>query len=158
MQAPPPVGLTLIDQHNWQAALDVQVTPDQLQYVAGHQPVALVILAKAYVRPGDLEWEPLAVTLGASVVAVVALAHAPAHTELLHLAVDAPRQGQGLGSAAVKLLVAHVRETRPAAEDVRLTVHPGNARAQRLYRSRGFLPNGELRDGEPVWLLDIKRR
>ena len=158
MEGPPPVGLTLIDQHNWRAALDVQVTPDQLQYVAGHHPVALVILAKAYVRPGDLEWEPLAVTLGMSVVAVVALAHAITYTELLHLAVDAPRQGQGLGSAAVELLVAHVRETRPDAEDVRLTVHPENTCAQHLYRSRGFIPTGEIRDGEPVWLLHIKRR
>jgi ribosomal protein S18 acetylase RimI-like enzyme len=154
----PVVQLTLIDQHNWRAALDVQVTPDQLQYVAGYQPVALVILAKAYVWPGDLEWEPLAITLEAAVVAVAALAHATAHTELLHLAVDAPRQGQGLGSAAVELLVAHVRECRPDAEDVRLTVHPENERAQRLYRRQGFLPTGESRDGEAVWLLDLKRR
>lgn len=158
MEDPPPVGLTLIDQHNWRAALEVQVTPDQLQYVAGHQPVALVILAKAYVRPGELDWEPLAITLGASVVAVVALAHAPSHTELLHLAVDAPRQGQRVGSAAVQLLVAHVIKTRPDAQDVRLTVHPENKPAQRLYRSQGFLPNGESRDGEPVWLLNIHRR
>jgi diamine N-acetyltransferase len=148
----------MIGQHNWRAALEVQVTSNQLQYVAGHQPVALVILAKAYVRPGDLEWEPLAITVGASVVAVVALAHAPSHTELLHLAVDARRQGQGVGSAAVELLVAHVIKTRPDAQDVRLTVHPENTRAQRLYRSRGFLPNGESRDGEPVWSLNIQRR
>lgn len=158
MEAPLPIGLTPIDQHNWRAALDVRVNADQLHYVAGHQPVALVILAKAYVRAGDLEWEPLAVTLGASVVAVVALAHAMTHTELLHLAVDAPRQGRGLGSAAVELLLAHVRETRPDADDVRLTVHPENAWAQHLYRGRGFLPNGAVNDGEPVWSLNIKPR
>ncbi len=153
----PTVVLTPIDQHNWRAALDVQVTLDQLQYVAGHQPVALVILAKAYVRPGDLEWEPLAVTAGASVVGVVALAHANTHTELLHLAVDVSKQGQGIGSAAVDLLLAHVAETRPGAEDVRLAVHPDNRRAQRLYRSRGFSPNGQVREGEPIWSLNIKR-
>jgi diamine N-acetyltransferase len=158
MEDPPPLHLALIDQHNWRAALAVQVTPDQLPYVSGHQPVALVILAKAYVRPGDLDWEPLAVIAGASVVGVVALAHASAHTELLHLAIDVSQQGQGVGSAAVELLVAHVAETRPDAEDVRLAVHPDNERAQRLYRSRGFLPTGELRDGEPVWSLNLRRK
>jgi len=150
--------LALIDQHNWRAALSVHITPDQLKYVAGHQPVALVILAKAYVRPGDLDWEPLAVTAGASVLAVVALAHASAHTELLHLAVDVAQQGQGIGSAAVELLLAHVAQTRPGAKEVRLTVHPENRRAQRLYRNRGFSPNGEVRDGEPVWSLKLKRQ
>lgn len=150
--------LARIDQHNWRAALAVHVRPDQLGYVAGHQPVALVILAKAYVRPGNLDWEPLAVTAGASVVGVVALAHASLHTELLHLAVDVSKQGQGIGSAAVALLMAHVAETRPAAEEVRLAVHPDNGPAQRLYRSRGFSPNGEVRDGEPMWTLNLRHR
>lgn len=132
------------------------VTPDQLVYVAGHQPVALVILAKAYVRAGDLDWEPLAVTAGGPVVGVVALAHATLYTELLHLAVDVAHQGQGVGSAAVELLVAHVVATRPDAEAVRLTVHPENGRAQRLYRSQGFLPNGDVQDGEPIWSLSLR--
>lgn len=146
-----------MDRHNWRAALAVRVTPDQLPYVAGHQPVALVILAKAYVRPGNLAWEPLAVTAEASVVAVVALAHAGTHTEMLHLAVDVAQQGQGVGSAAVDLLVAHIRRTRPQAVAVRLTVHPENVRAQRLYRGRHFVPTGDMRDGEPVWSLNLRQ-
>lgn len=154
----PLLRLTPIDQHNWRAALAVHVTPEQLRYVAGHQPVALVILAKAYVRPGDFDWEPLAITAGASVLGVVALAHASAHTELLHLAVDVPQQGQGIGSAAVELLLAHVAQTRPDAEDVRLAVHPENGRAQRLDRNRGFSPNGEVRDGEAIWSANLKRK
>jgi ribosomal protein S18 acetylase RimI-like enzyme len=77
-----------------------------------------------------------------SVVGVVALAHAPAHTELLHLAIDASMQGRGVGSAAVGLLVAHVAETRPSSRRVELTVHPENARAQRLYRTRASCRSG----------------
>lgn len=156
MEKSHPLGLAPIDQYNWRAALAVEVTPGQLRFVAGYQPVALVILAKAYVRSGDLDWEPLAIMSGASVVAVVALAHSGTHTELLHLAVDAARQGQGVGSASVDLLVAHVIKTRQHAEDVRLTVHPDNERAHRLYQSRGFLPNGERRDGEAVWSLRLR--
>ena len=156
MDVPPPLSLAPIDQRNWRAAVAVQVSPDQVRLVAGHQPVALVILAKAYVRQGDLDWEPLALTTAASVVGVVALAHAQAHTELLHLAIDVSEQGRGIGSAAVELLIAHVAETRPNSQEVRLTVHPDNERAQRLYRSRGFSPNGHVRDGEPMWSLNLK--
>jgi diamine N-acetyltransferase len=157
VEDPPPLRLAPIDQSNWRAAVAVQVSPDQVTLVAGHQPVALVILSKAYVRPGDLDWEPLALTKEGSVVGVVALAHAHAHTELLHLAIDESMQGRGVGSAAVGLLVAHVAETRPSSRQVQLTVHPDNARAQRLYRSRGFLPTGQVRDGEPMWSLDLNR-
>ena len=158
MKDPPRLHLAPIDRHNWRAALAVQVTAAQLPYVSGHQPVALVILAKAYVRPDDLDWEPLAVMEGGSVVGVAALAHSSTHTELLHLSVDVSKQGRGVGSAAVDVLVAHVAETRPDAREVRLTVHPDNDRAQRLYRSRGFVPNGQVRDGEPVWSLNLERR
>ena len=151
------LGLAALDCANWRAALAVQVTTAQLPYVAGHQPVALVILAKAHLRLGDLEWEPLAVTSGTSVLAVVALAHARTHSELLHLAVDVAHQGRGVGTAAVMLLVAHVVRTRPDADEVRLTVHPKNAPAQRLYRRCGFSPTGDLHDGEPVWALPLER-
>lgn len=157
MEDLPPLRLAPIDQRNWRAAVAVQVAPDQIRLVAGHQPVALVILAKAYVRPGDLDWEPLALTAAGSVVGVVALAHAYAHTDLLHLAIDVSKQGRGVGSSAVELLVAHIAETRPTSREVRITIHPDNARAQRLYRSRGFLPTGQARDGEPMWSLDLKR-
>jgi diamine N-acetyltransferase len=152
-----PFRLEAINQHNWRAAVAVRVSEDQLRFVAGHQPVALVILAKAYIRPGDIDWEPLAVISDASVVGVVALAHFEGYTELLHLAIDTTRQGQGIGSAAVKLVLAHVAASRAGCQEVRLTVHPDNTRAQRLYRSVGFSPNGAMRENEPIWTLTLQR-
>lgn len=155
MDNPHALRLVPIDQHNWQASLAVEVTPEQLPHVAGHQPVALVILAKAYIRPGDLDWEPLALNSGDSIIGVVALAHSPTHTELRHLAIDARNQGRGIGSRAVELVLAHVTETRPRCQEVRLTVHPANERAQRLYLRSGFQPNGQMSDGEPIWVLAL---
>ena len=157
VEDPPPFRLEAIDQHNWRAAVAVRVSADQLRFVAGHQPVALVILAKAYVRPGDLDWEPLAVVSDAMVVGVVALAHSDSDTELLHLAIDTARQGQGIGSAAVKLVLEHVAASRPGCLEVRLTVHPDNTRAHGLYRSVGFSPTGEMREDEPIWSLKLGR-
>lgn len=157
MGDPSAFRLEAIDQHNWRAAVAVRVSDDQVRFVAGHQPVALVILAKAYVRPGDLDWEPLAVISDASVVGVVALAHSAGHTELLHLAIDMKRQGQGIGSAAIQLVLAHVTASRPGCQKVWLTVHPDNARAQRLYQRVGFSPSGEMRENEPIWSLTLER-
>lgn len=146
-----PLRLAAIDAHNWRDTLTVRVADEQLSFVAGHQPVALVVLAKAYVRPDGLDWEPLAVVRGDRVVGVLALAHAATHSELLHLAVDASQQGRGVGTDVVGLVVAHLGATRPACREVRLTVHPENDRALRLYGRNGFRPTGEHRDGEPVW-------
>ena len=145
-----PLRLAPIHQHNWRASVAVRVAPDQLPSVAGYQPVALVILAKAYVRPGDLDWEPLALMSADSVVGVVCLAHSPTRTEMRHLAVDAGMQGRGVGSAAVALVVAHVTRTRPDCEQVRLTVHPENERAQRVYRSSGFCRVGSCAPASPA--------
>jgi len=152
-----PLQLAPIDRHNWRASLAVQVSPEQVSLVAGYQPVGLVILAKAYVRPGNLDWEPLALTSASSVVGVLALAHSPTQTELLHLAIDADSQGRGVGSLAVALVLAHVAATRPDCRQVQLTVHPDNERAQRLYLKFGFLPNGHMRDGEAIWLVKLER-
>jgi hypothetical protein len=52
--------LVPIDQSNWRDTLRVRVTDGQLPMVADVQPIALVILAKAYVRDGGRRWEPLA--------------------------------------------------------------------------------------------------
>jgi hypothetical protein len=49
------IRLAPLDQHNWRASLQVQVAPEQLQFVAGYAPVALIILAKAYIRPNELD-------------------------------------------------------------------------------------------------------
>ena len=151
MADPAPLRLVAIDADNWRAALAVGVTDDQLPFVAGHQPVALVVLAKAYVRPGGLDWEPLAVVRDDDVVGILALAHDATSSDLLHLAIDQAHQGEGLGTAAVGLVVDHLSATRPRCEELRLTVHPENAPAQRLYGRAGFRPTGEERDGEPVW-------
>jgi hypothetical protein len=50
--------LAEIDESNWRRALAVEVRTDQVPFVADHQPVALVILSKCYVRPGGNDGRP----------------------------------------------------------------------------------------------------
>ena len=146
------VRLVPVDRSNWRAATAVAVTPKQLRFVADHQPVALVILAKSFVRSGGLEWEPLAIIdEDERIVGVLALAHGGSAAEIFHLAVDAPLQGRGIGAAALQSIVGWTRRRRPEARTLVLTVHPENERARRLYTTAGFAPTGEFRHGEPEW-------
>lgn len=152
------VGLEPVVAENWRRALLVTVRPEQLAFVADHQPVALVILAKSYVRPGGRQWEPLAIVdeVG-NIVGLVALAHSGTSTEMLHLAIDAASQGQGLGTAAVDAIIGYVHRGRPSCRELTLSVHPDNELAQHVYRSAGFEPTGALRDGEPLFALELAR-
>lgn len=148
------VELRAIDRDNWRDLLAVRVRPDQLRFVADHQPVVLVVLAKAYVRPGDRRWTPLAIYDGSQPIGVAALADDGGSCELFHLVIDHDLQGRGHGASALGLLIGHARD-RLRVRRLELTVHPQNHAAERLYRGAGFVPTGETRHGEPVWLLEL---
>lgn len=70
-------------------------------------------------------------------------------TGLGGMIVDAAEQGNGIGWAAVEALVERLAG-RPGAREIRLSCHPANARAERLYRALGFEPTGEFEDDEMV--------
>jgi diamine N-acetyltransferase len=145
------ISLLPIDQSNWRDTLDVVVTDDQLRFLADHQPVVLVMLAKAYLALGDKRWTPLAIVDDdRGLVGVVALADRAGTCEMLHLAIDRHHQHQGFGTRALAEIVAFAREALGCAH-LELTVHPENTAAQRLYAGGGFSPTGSQRHGEPVW-------
>ena len=85
-----PVRLRPIDGSNWRESLAVEVTAEQLRFVADHQPVALVMLAKAYVRPGGFDWWPLSIHREAdgALVGVGELVVGAPSLRLVHLAID----------------------------------------------------------------------
>ena len=152
------VRVVPIDAGNWRSALEVRVTPEQLRFVADHQPVALVILAKAYLRPGDREWEPLAfVDADGHVVGVVALAHSDETCQIRHFAIDSRHQRRGFGVRAMAAIVEHVARHRPQCRQLLLTFHPANDAARRTYARAGFVDTGREHDGEPVWARQVGR-
>lgn len=152
------VLIELIDASNWREALEVRVRDEQLPFVADHQPVALVILAKCFVRPSGHRWEPLLVRdSGGGVVGVLALEHGADACEVRNFAVDARRQGEGLGTAAMKAVIQ--RLVRPGSDCGELVVsaHPDNEVAHNAYRSAGFDASDETRNGQPVFRYKIDR-
>lgn len=152
------VRVVPIDASNWHSAVEVQVSPQQVQFVADHQPVALVILAKAYVRPEEREWEPLAfVDEAGHTVGVVALVHSVDACRIRHFAIDARQQNRGLGALAMSATVEHVKHGRPLCRKLLVSFHPENHPARRLYSRTGFADTGEQQDGEPVWTLVVEQ-
>jgi RimJ/RimL family protein N-acetyltransferase len=152
------VVLEPIDEGNWQESLGVHVADEQLAFVADHQPVALVILAKCHLRPGRRRWEPLLIRDERGVaVGVVAVAHGPDDCEVRHFAIDVTSQGRGLGTAAVVALVGRARHAQSTCRALTVGAHPDNAVAQHIYRTTGFVETGEKRNGEPMFRLDVSR-
>jgi diamine N-acetyltransferase len=152
------VELTPIDQSNWREANKVLVRDDQLRFVAAHQPVALVILAKAFLQVDGKDWEPYAfLNDQREIVGVVALAFEDVLCELFHLAIDQTMQGRGYGTAAVASIIEYATGKR-SCTSLSLTVHPDNANADHIYKQAGFVATGETRNGEPILLFTRERQ
>jgi len=150
------VELAPITSANSHDAMAVQAGAGQLRFLAGHQPVALVILAKAFVRVGDVDWWPYLVQDAGQCVGVLALAderQRDGQVALFHLLIDASRQRGGYGRAALRL-VLELAGSLTGCQRLRLTVHPDNHVAIRLYLSEGFSQDGVTGDGE----LRLSRR
>jgi diamine N-acetyltransferase len=69
------------------------------------------------------------------------------------LVIDADRQGEGSGRAAVATLLERFREAGAVA--AALSYQPENERARALYKSLGFRETGERADGEAVARLAL---
>ena len=147
--------LVEIDESNWRRALAVEVRPDQVPFVADHQPVALVILSKCYVRPDDQRWTPYLALDDKEPVGVVAVASQGDDAHLRHFAIDHRRQGEGLGRMLLDAVVAAISRTQPMCRSVIVTAHPENETALSLYLSAGFHRTGAFSGVEPVLSLDL---
>ena len=135
---------------NWRDGLAVRAGDGQARFVAAYEPVMLVILAKAAVRVGGVEWWPFLLKDQASTVGVVGVAdHRRDHRVLTiyHLLIDEDQQRRGYGRAALQRIIELGRQSE-GCDLLRLTVNPENAAAIALYQSAGFAVTGTDNDGE----------
>ena len=153
----PRLSLVELDSSNWRSALAIRVSPEQLRFVADFQPVALVSLAKAYVRPGGRVWKPMAFLNGNEMIGLITIAHPDDATqcELLHFVIDLDWQGKRLGRPAMQTVIDHIRRTLPACRSIELTVDSSNQIAMHLYEPMGFRHTGLERAGDPLYRLDL---
>jgi diamine N-acetyltransferase len=131
------VRLEPITAANWRVAGALRLAPGQLSLVAEYEPVAFVILARTYIGYENGVWHPLvAVAVADELVGVLALVDEGSTWALRSFMIDASFQGQGHGRAVVIEAIEYVRAR--GATSLRLTVHPSNTGAIRLYESLGF--------------------
>ena len=134
---------------DWRAVADVAPTDDQRGFVYA--------LAGRYIlmteRGGP--WTSLGVYADETVVDHVmwGLDDDGSHW-IGGLVIDRSHQGHGLGRAVTQTLVDWFR-AQPGHWVTRLTYHPDNAAAAALYASLGFVPTGEVDEGEIVAELRV---
>lgn len=153
------ITLKLVDESNWRQALTLSVLPSQQHFVADHLPVVAIALAKAYIRPDGLTWQPYAIYADQQMVGFVEVAlerHQPDDCWLFHFFIDHNHQGRGYGRAAMQALIRLIKQTQPTCTAMCLVVHPENAAAQLLYHRIGFEATGEYRWGEPIYRLSFR--
>jgi diamine N-acetyltransferase len=156
------ITLVQVNADNWRDTLALSVYPEQQRFVADFAPIALIALAKAYIRPDDMLYSPYAIYADEQMVGFFEFACQP-DTEnrywLFHFFIDQAEQGKGYGKAALITFIQKVQESYPRCRELRLSVHPDNVAAVRLYSGLGFQPAGEMFDnGELVYALPLVPR
>ncbi len=152
------VALVPVTAANWRAALGLRVTPAQLPFVADHQPVAAVALAKAYVGAMGHVWSPMLILGGPVPVGFLALTHPasdPGQAWVFHFFIDHRHQRQGHARAAMGALLTLLRNRVPGVGRVNLLVHPQNAAARGLYGCCGFALTNRVVDGDLEMALPL---
>ena len=142
------VELDAVDEGNWEACAALRCAPGQERFVAS---VSFYLCLCHY----EGTWQPLAIRAGDDVVGFVMWAVDPADGShwIGGLVIDAARQGEGHGRAAVAALLDRFRAA--GARAAALSCASENERAGALYASLGFRPTGELSDGETVARLAL---
>ena len=127
----------------------LEVAPEQTAFVAPNA----VSFAEAYFEPKA--WFR-AIYADDEPVGFAMLSLDPEKPEyyLWRLMIAAGAQGRGYGRAAVHLLVDHVR-TLPGATELLVSWVPTDGGPEPFYRGLGFIPTGEIHDGEAVARLAL---
>lgn len=143
------ITLRPVTSREFPAMVRLKVTPAQEEFVAPN----LYSIAEAYV---EATWTPLAIYAGEEPVGFAMYGHDPETDRwwIIRFMIDVGQQGRGYGRAALRALIARMAE-RHGCRQIFLGYVPGNAVAERLYAQAGFLPTGEIEDGEIVARLDL---
>jgi diamine N-acetyltransferase len=76
---------------------------------------------------------------------------------LWRLMIDAGHQRKGIGKEVIRQIVEHVR-SRPGVRSFATSYVPGPGTPGPFYLSLGFVPNGEVEDGEIIVVYPLHER
>lgn len=143
------VVLHEVDDENWRAVADVAPLAEQCRYV----PALAARYLLLSLREGI--WHSLAVCADDSVVGHIMWGRDEDGSYWLGgMLIDGTEQGKGVGRAAVRTLMEWLAQ-RQDCRELRLSYHPDNAVAARLYASVGFQPTDIASGDEVVASLSV---
>ncbi|WP_332879176.1 GNAT family N-acetyltransferase [Massilia sp. S19_KUP03_FR1] len=132
------VTLEPVTVDNFEALMDMELPPDQAVNLASNA----YSIAQAHYYP---DWRPRAIYCDGAPAGFalydVEGDDEPGHYAIYRLMIDYPRQHQGIGRAAMLLLLAEIRACHNACR-ISICYKPGNVTAQRFYGSLGFTETG----------------
>ncbi|UUU31637.1 GNAT family N-acetyltransferase [Streptomyces sp. CA-210063] len=144
------VALHDVDDENWRAVADVAPLDGQRRYVPALAARYLLLSLREGV------WNSLAVCADDTVVGHVMWGRDEDGSYWIGgMLIDAAEQGKGVGRAAARTLMRWLAD-RTDCEVLRLSYHPDNTTAERLYTSLGFRPLPTVEDDEVVAELSAK--
>jgi diamine N-acetyltransferase len=143
------VVLHEVDDANWRAVADIAPLDEQRRYVPA--------LAARYLLLSSREgiWHSMAVCADDTVVGHIMWGRDDDGSHWLGgMVIDGPEQGNGVGRAAVRTLMEWLAQ-REDCRELRLSYHPDNTVAAKLYASLGFQPTAALSGDEVVASLSV---
>jgi diamine N-acetyltransferase len=146
------ITLRPVDDDNWRAVADIAPRDEQRAFVAALAARYLLLSMRGGV------WTSLGIFADDTVVGHVMWAYD--EEDGTHwvggLIVDADEQGKGVGRQAMTALI-RMLSGRPDCGEIRLSHHPRNTGAAKLYSALGFTPTGTFEDDETVVGLLVRQ-
>ena len=148
------INLRKITEDNFLDAFRLKLAEGQEDYVS--HPIRS--LTQAYVYRDQCQ--PFGIYTGDEMVGYVMVIYdydIPEY-DIWHMMIDASKQGEGYGSAALKQVMEYI-QTKPFGDSnkVTLTCNKDNPMALNLYHRAGFVETG-VEDGDEVELSKILNR
>jgi len=146
----PGIELMPVTRDNWENAISLEVCQYQARFVASN----VYSLAESKIFP---ECVPMAVYADGQMVGFMmyALDQEDQKYWICRLMIDYNFQGKGLGRLALKAAIEYLSNL-DGCDEIRLSIQPDNAIAEKLYLSVGFKHTGDIVDDEYVMALKIK--
>lgn len=147
------VILKNLTQDNWEDCIKLKVNSEQENFVASN----LYSIAEAQFYPGCT---PLAVHDDETLVGFImyepdVMNQIEKAYFICRLMIDSTYQGRGYGRAAMQQVISRLKEY-PDCQVIKTSYVPENTVAAKLYHSLGFVPTGEVEEGEIIVQLVIK--
>ena len=132
------VTLAPVTIDNFEALMDMELPPEQAAFLASNA----YSIAQSHYYP---DYQPRAIYCDGAPAGFalydISGNDEAGHYAIYRLMVDHSRQRQGIGRAAMLLLLAEIRACADARR-ISICYKPGNANAQRFYASLGFVEIG----------------